>query len=158
MSRYLDFIGSKITKKDRHHATIALGSALVATLIAKHFMNKKEVEDQDPWSEGDDYAFIEFAQQEPFYEQEHMFDDKTQPYSFMKPSMPNYNDDKSYTIPRIGQHSPFLDQDSDAEEELSFLDQATKQFDPFEDEFSYDTSPIDQNAIEMKYQTKRKVG
>ena len=158
MSRYLDFIGSKITNKDRHNATFALGSALFATLIAKHFMNKKEVEDQDPWAEGDDYSFIEFAQQEPFYEQDHMFDDKTQPYSFMKPSMPNYNDDESYTIPRIGKYSPFSDQDSDAEEELSFLEQVTEQFDPFEDGFSYDTSPIHQDAIEMKYQPKRKIG
>ena len=158
MSKYLDFIATKITKQDKHEAAIALGSALVATVIAKHFMNKKEIEDQDPWAEGDDYAFIEFAQQEPSYQQEDMFDDKTQPYSFMQPSMSNYDDPNS-TVPRIGTSLSYdRHEDSDAEEEISFLDQATEQFDPFEDEFTYDTSPRYQDTIEIEYQPKQKIG
>ena len=87
MSKYLDFISTKITKQNKHEAAIVLGSALIATVVAKHLSNKKETVDT------------------------------------------NTND--------------YTQQEDQTEDEFSFLDQATEQFDPFEDEFTYD-------AIETK--------
>ena len=82
MSKYLDFIGTKIKKQNKHETAIVLGSALIVTLVAKHLANKKETTDQN---------------------------------------VDNY-----------------IQQENQTEDEFSFLDQATEQFDPFEDEFTYD--------------------
>lgn len=40
MSDYLDFIGDKITKKEKKEGIIAVGAAIAAVVIAKHLIDK----------------------------------------------------------------------------------------------------------------------
>ena len=43
MSKYLDFVGEKITKKEKKEGVIAVGTVIAATIAVKHFLkNKKE--------------------------------------------------------------------------------------------------------------------
>lgn len=150
MSKYLDFIAEKI-KSDpnerKAEAFIALGSAVFATMVAKHFIHKKEaeVQDQDPWAEGSDYAFIQLREGD--YVENDAWDQKTHPSLFLRPMNREVQDQES-TIPRIdriGMTGYQYSSDEEAEEQLSFLDQATAQFDPFSEQehsYSYDTSSI----------------
>lgn len=148
MSRYLDFIAEKIKSdpnESKNEAFIALGSAIFATMVAKHFMNKKEIEvqDQDPWAEGSDYAFIQIREGD--YIENNAWDQKTHPSLFLRPMKRELQDQDS-TIPRIdriGMARNQYNSDEEAEEQFSFLDQATDQFDPFSEQehsYSYDTS------------------
>ena len=41
MSKYLDFIGEKVTKKENKEGYLILGATLGAVFLAKHFIHKK---------------------------------------------------------------------------------------------------------------------
>lgn len=147
MSKYLDFIGQEISQHkigltDHKQGLITIGSFIGLTMLAKNLLekNSKKDEDTDPWAQGDDYAFIGFTDSD---DTDVLDEQKTQPYRFMRPRYSqSMSDQKTEKMRTMDTHE--FDNDSEAEEQFSFLDEATEQFNPFEDEeYSYDTDLID---------------
>mgnify|MGYP001394311507 CR=1 FL=1 len=46
MSKYLEFISSKINKQENKEGLMVLGTALVAVVAAKHFIDKNESQEK----------------------------------------------------------------------------------------------------------------